>query len=40
MSHLHYGHEVGYFESKIVDELIDLYSALIHELNKISNSLV
>ena len=40
MSHLHYGCDVGYFESKVVEELSDLYSALIHELNKISNSLV
>jgi len=40
ISHLHYGKDVGYFESKIVNELTDLYLDLIHDLNKISNSLI
>jgi len=38
-SHLIYGNKVGYFDDKIVAELINDYSELIHELNKILKSL-
>lgn len=38
-SHLLYGNKVGYFNDKIVADLIKEYGELIHELNKILKSL-
>jgi four helix bundle protein len=38
-SHLLYGNKVGYFEKKKTEKLLERYSELIHELNRILKSL-
>lgn len=38
-NHLIYGNKVGYFEKDVVEEFISLYNEIIHDINKIINSL-
>jgi four helix bundle protein len=38
-NHLHYGINVGYFETQITLRLFDEYDELIHDLNKLIKSL-
>ena len=38
-NHLLYGNKIGYFESKVINQLFEQYSGLIFEINKIISSL-